>query len=115
VQLHQLGSKSREPLGLPLGIAEFNGDVLSLTITELAQPLPEGLNQRRASDLREVPDPLHWLLRRGGGWRGEDDEGKRDESSNGAQPHGRLLKSAFCRPSSFYNEAYLLNMWDISA
>ena len=41
----QFGRESREPLELPLGIPVFNHDVAILDITEVTQPLTEGLVQ----------------------------------------------------------------------
>ena len=49
------------------GIAEFNGEVLPLLIAELAQPLPEGLHQGRAHDLRRYPIASRAARRGGGG------------------------------------------------
>ena len=45
LERNQFGRKSGQPPGLPLGISVFDHEVAALDVTEVTQPLTEGLVQ----------------------------------------------------------------------
>ena len=49
LEAHQLGGKAGQAVGLALGPAEMNLEVLSFDVTELAQRLPERVERGRAA------------------------------------------------------------------
>jgi predicted transcriptional regulator len=55
-KLDQLGSKSREPLGLALGRTVHDGDGLTVDVAEVSQSLAEGLREGNSPGHREIPD-----------------------------------------------------------
>src|SRR5262249_39721408 len=95
-QADELGGKVGEPVEVALRIAALKGDVLSLHIAEIAQPVDEGIKEgrrprSRGCALREQTDPraLCGCLRHSGARRREEGEGE-DEPEDAA-PHGGVL------------------------
>src|SRR5438093_10488772 len=111
--MEQVGDQFREPLDLSLCSAILNSEVLALHTAKVVEPVPEGLEI--AFGLRGVPagpehaDTAHLprRLRHGEERRREQTQGERDDASEGAAPHGRLLTSASCRPSSYHGSRTL--------
>jgi hypothetical protein len=73
LERNQFGRESGEPLGLPLGISEFDHDVAALDVTEVTQSLEKGLSQVGGSGPVERQEAYSSDLGRllGGKWRGE--------------------------------------------
>ena len=80
LERNQFGRKSGEPLELPLGISVFDHAVAARDVTEVTQPLKEGLAQVRASGqvVRQVAysRDLRCLLGFGSERRGHETEGR---------------------------------------
>ena len=74
LERNQFGRKSGEPLELPLGISVFDYEVATLHVTEVTQPLAEGLLEVRGRVERQVAysKDLGRLLPLGGERRGEE-------------------------------------------
>src|SRR4030095_11439842 len=85
----QLGRQVGQPVDPILRISIVDDNILALNPPELAQPLPERVEQGRPigrgrEAKKTYPRPLARLLRVGGERRREDTESKNDESD---QPH----------------------------
>ena len=74
LERHQFGRQSGEAVVLPLGISIFDYEVATLDVTEVAQPLAEGLLEVRGTIGRQVAysRDLGRLLRLGGERRGQE-------------------------------------------
>jgi hypothetical protein len=74
LERNQFGRKSGEPLELPLGISVFDYEVATLDVTEVTQPLAEGLLEVQGRVGRQVAysKDLGRLLGLGRERRGED-------------------------------------------
>jgi hypothetical protein len=76
LERNQFGRESGEPLGLPLGISVFDHEVAALCVTEVPQPLEEGLSQVGITGPVErqlaYSSDLGRLLRLGGERRGKE-------------------------------------------
>jgi len=83
----QFGYKGGEPLEIPIGRPKLQRDVLALHVSQLPQPLPEGIPDTRhlwggGRNVHETTDPAN-IRRRlplTGAWRSEESE---DEHGDG--------------------------------
>src|SRR4029453_17600590 len=98
-----------DPLCLTWREPAFEGEVPPFAIPALMQPVQERIPPVGGWGIRpQVADPVDLVrrLRRGGKRHREQTQKERDDKPNGAVPHGGLLASPSCRPSSFpMNEA----------
>jgi hypothetical protein len=100
-QAHQLGRQGREPLFLPLGIAELQDEIAPFHIAEVAQALAEGLQICGIDALTtESTDPMYfrWRLCLGGKGYEEDAEDEEDEESDRGALHEGLLRVSRRKP-----------------
>jgi hypothetical protein len=103
VEPDELSGEVGELRNVPLRRAEHKDKILPLHITEFVERVPEDLEVGlRTGDRTEHPNTGDFprLLRVGCERRRKEAEGESYDAPDGTPPHGHLLKSASCRPSS---------------
>jgi hypothetical protein len=103
LEADELRGQFSEAIGALLCVSHLEEDVLSFTIAQLAQPVPEFFEAPLSgfiglTGVAEEANTWHllWRLCLGGKWRYKYAKGECDDTPDGVAPHGRLLTSASC-------------------